>query len=354
MKILYGVQGTGNGHIARSRAMALSLAKAGVAVDFLFSGRDADSYFSMEAFGNYQTRRGLTFISQHGKIDSWQTAWQARPLQLFREIRELDLSGYDLVLNDFEPVSAWAARQQKVPCIGISHQNCFRYPVPASQRNLLDKLLMAYFAPCDQAIGLHWYHFDQPILPPVVHLQAEEMQQLLSQHQILVYLPFEALTQILPLLQAFSEQRFVCYHPAQKTSETQGNVVLKPLSHQGFIKDLYQSDAVISNAGFELPSEALALGKKLLVKPLSGQFEQMSNASTLQRLGLASQMQQLDREMIRRWLDTAPAQPVAFPCVSTALADWVLSGNWQQAESLAHLSKSLWAQVAYPEYATVR
>ena len=38
--------GTGNGHIARARAMANALSKQrGVAVDFLFSGREADRYF---------------------------------------------------------------------------------------------------------------------------------------------------------------------------------------------------------------------------------------------------------------------------------------------------------------------
>ncbi|MEZ9793074.1 glycosyltransferase family protein, partial [Vibrio splendidus] len=40
MKILYGVQGTGNGHIARARAMAVAFRQQNIDVDFLFSGRD--------------------------------------------------------------------------------------------------------------------------------------------------------------------------------------------------------------------------------------------------------------------------------------------------------------------------
>ena len=39
MKILYGVQGTGNGHIARARAMSHAFKEHDVEVDFLFSGR---------------------------------------------------------------------------------------------------------------------------------------------------------------------------------------------------------------------------------------------------------------------------------------------------------------------------
>ncbi len=36
MKILYGVQGTGNGHIARARAMSKAFESHDVQVDFLF------------------------------------------------------------------------------------------------------------------------------------------------------------------------------------------------------------------------------------------------------------------------------------------------------------------------------
>ncbi|NMS31154.1 glycosyltransferase family protein, partial [Vibrio parahaemolyticus] len=51
MKILYGVQGTGNGHIARARAMSHAFKEHDVEVDFLFSWRAPEKYFSMEAFG---------------------------------------------------------------------------------------------------------------------------------------------------------------------------------------------------------------------------------------------------------------------------------------------------------------
>ncbi|MFN6971890.1 MAG: MJ1255/VC2487 family glycosyltransferase [Rheinheimera sp.] len=356
MKILYGVQGTGNGHIARSRAMALAFSKVAAKVDFLFSGRDPAGYFSMEAFGYYQTRQGLSFVSHHGKIDPLQTLAQARPLQFLTEIRELDVSGYDLVINDFEPVSAWAARQQQVPCIGISHQNSFRYPIPAATRGVLDRLLVRYFAPCEQHIGLHWHHFNQPLLPPVVHLQPQNEHKIDTRDtakQVLVYLPFEDLTQITTLLYQLAPKQFVCYHPLLQQASLDQNIQFKPLCHRSFMQDLHRCDAVLSNAGFELPSEALTLGKKLLVKPLSGQFEQQSNANTLQRLGLASRLDKLDLMQIRCWLAAAPAVPVVFPCVATALVDWLIAGHWQQQGSLAALSKTLWSQVRFPEYATL-
>ena len=59
MKICYGVQGTGNGHIARARIMAQAFAlRDDVTVDFYFSGRDADAYFDMEVFGSIALSEG--------------------------------------------------------------------------------------------------------------------------------------------------------------------------------------------------------------------------------------------------------------------------------------------------------
>lgn len=115
MKILYGVQGTGNGHIARARAMSKAFESHDVQVDFLFSGRAPEKYFSMEAFGDYQTRRGFTFVTEKGSVNYAKTALNNNLIHFFKEVNQLNLAPYDLIINDFEPVTAWAARQQNKP-----------------------------------------------------------------------------------------------------------------------------------------------------------------------------------------------------------------------------------------------
>lgn len=347
MKILYGVQGTGNGHIARARAMAEAFKNTSAEVDFLFSGRDANKYFSMEEFGNYQVRRGFTFQFNQGQISYLQTALNNNPVQIMREVRELDLSQYDLVLNDFEPVSAWAAKRQQKSIIGISHQNAFRYPVPLKGASWLDKQIMQRFAPADHYLGLHWYHFDQPILPPIVHTTQQVMQ---SQDFVLVYLPFESVDQICELLFRFANHSFICYHPNVIEDEVIENVELRPLSHRHFQYHLHCCSGVIANGGFELPSEALSLGKKLLLKPLIGQFEQQSNVATLETLGLASAMDFLDASAVRKWLDEKQAERVVYPNVAQAIVEWVLQGNWDEQQ---YLCDELWQQVDFPSYVSV-
>ena len=104
MKILYGVQGTGNGHITRARAMASAFSKANAQVDYFFSGREAGQYFDMAVFNDYQTRQGLTFAIENGHVDKLKTIKNCNLKRFFSDVKNLDLSKYDLVINDFEPV----------------------------------------------------------------------------------------------------------------------------------------------------------------------------------------------------------------------------------------------------------
>ncbi|MFA0311612.1 glycosyltransferase [Vibrio splendidus] len=360
MKILYGVQGTGNGHIARARAMAVAFRQQNIDVDFLFSGRDESKYFSMEAFGNYQTRSGLTFYSEQGQVKYGKTFIKNNIWRFMREINQIVLTPYDLVLNDFEPVTAWAAKRQGVPCIGISHQNAFRYDVPKEGGNWIEHSVIQYFAPTEHAIGLHWYHFEQPILPPIVHTPnahtpivntfVGDERAKAAQDYTLVYLPFEDLESISELLMKFVSHNFVCYHPNVIEHSRVENIEFKPLSHAGFQFDLNQCSGVVANGGFELPSEALTLGKKLLLKPLEGQFEQQSNVATLEALGLAQTMSFLDAAILRGWLGEKQAEVVTYPDVASALVEWVLAGNWSNQDDLR---KQLWDKVDFPSYASL-
>jgi uncharacterized protein (TIGR00661 family) len=350
MNILYGVQGTGNGHISRARAIGEELNSAGFKVDFLFSGREKDAYFAMEQFGDYQTRSGLSFVTKKGKVRYIESAVANNPIILHQEINELDLKSYDLVLNDYEPVSAWAAQKQGVPSIGISHQNAFLYDIPKVKFGMLDHMLINHFAPTDYQLGLHWYHYDKPILPPIVPghaLEHDPMKSLSYTHRILVYLPFETLPDIQAFLETQPDYEFICFHPQIKSESKENNIEYRPLSVEKFHQELVTSGGVVCNGGFELPSEALALGKKLLIKPLQGQFEQLSNAATLESLGLGVTMQHLEPEQLSIWLKDNYAESTKYPNVAKEIVSWLDKGDWGNSESLFN---SLWGQVKFPSY----
>lgn len=342
MKILYGIQGTGNGHISRGRLMAEALKQEGAEVDYIFSGRDPNAYFDMDVFGDYQTFSGLSFATQKGKIDLWRTVKNNKPGQLFHDIRALPLDDYDLIISDFEPVTAWAARQKKRETLGISHQASFQYGIPQAKANHVARLTMKHFAPVNLSVGLHWHHFGYPILPPII----ETLSPLKSSKHILVYLPFEAPNDIFELLSRFKAYEFICFHPEFVARTEQQNLTFMPLGRDLFIDALRRSDGVICNAGFELASEALTLGKRILLKPLQGQYEQCSNALTLEMLGLAKVMNCLNSAQVESWLGSVAPGTVVYPNVAKVLARWLVNG---QREQISEISSLLWRQTIFPE-----
>lgn len=338
MKILYGVQGTGNGHITRARALLPALQAAGCEVDLLLSGRPRQELFGVEAFGDFQLKQGLTFAMRHGHIDPFRTVLQAKPITLLRDIRALRLTGYDLVISDFEPITAWAAHRQGVASLGVGHQYAFRYPVPKRGINIPSRLVLRYMAPVAQPVGLHWHGFGQPLLPPILEPMAPPST--VEPDKVLVYLPFEDTADLVRLFKPFTDHRFFIYC-AIPQAESHGHIRLCPFSRSGFKADLTDCAAVVTGAGFELPSEALVLGKKLLVRPLAAQFEQESNAKALALLGRARVMTQLNPHEVAELLTDPMPAPVHYPAVASALAAWVRAGRRQPLTELAH---DLWQQ----------
>ncbi|MDD1624636.1 MAG: glycosyltransferase [Methylococcaceae bacterium] len=323
MRIFYGVQGTGNGHITRARVMAKELYAAGIDVTFQFTGRPADKYFDMEVFNGYQSRTGLTFHTEKGQVSYLKTALDAKPITFIKDMKSLDLSGYDLVISDFEPVTAWAAKSQKIPVLGIGHQYAFNHKIPREGSDPIADQVMKYFAPADKGVGLHWHHFGQPILPPII--DTPEAPRNIIKNKIIVYLPFEDQREVIRHLSPFENFEFHIYSQDVAPSRFD-HITCNTLSRDGFQKDLYDSAGIISNAGFELASEALQLGKKILAKPLHAQMEQASNAAALQQLGYGHIMNDMDIAVIEHWLHDNHAVHITYPNIAKVLVQWIQNG----------------------------
>ena len=209
---------------------------------------------------------------------------------------------------------------------------------------------MKYFAPVTVGLGLHWHHFGQPILPPIIttHDDTEVGTSNIDTGNTLVYLPFEAADQVIQMLQRFSSYRFDFFTNELPPGQ-QRNVHVHPQSRDGFQQTLLTASGVIANSGFELTSEALDLGKRILVKPVTGQMEQASNAKALTQLQLGHSMDQLDSVAIEHWLKHAQPAQVKFPNVAAELVSWLKQGAPQQ--HIEQLADQLWAQTHSPQIA---
>lgn len=333
MRILYGVQGTGNGHISRANALAAAFAaQPELQVDWLLSGRPREQ--GCGAIRQFQWRPGVTFKVERGRVDVLATLRNLRALRFLRDVRDLPLEGYDLVISDYEPVVSHAARRRGLPVLGIGHQYAFHHDIPLRGDNVLTRRIMRAFAPATLPVGLHWHHFGAPILPPILDLDLPDPIPPRQAGKVLVYLPFEDPASLLALFRPQPGREFVLYHPGMTPREEPG-LAVRGLSRQ-FKAELATASRVVCNAGFELITECLHLGIPVLAKPVQGQMEQLSNAQALRELGYAQVMENLEPPLLAEWLDRdQPGVQRRYADVAQALAAWIATGCLEPVEVLA-------------------
>jgi len=338
MKILFGVQGTGNGHISRSRELVRKLKEDGHELEVIVSGRKEDELREMEVFAPYKVLKGFTLVTRKGKMNYAETLFKLDFVRHWSDVLALDLAGVDLVITDFEPVTSMAARMKGLPSVGFGHQYAFPYDVPIARGSLFGKYTLLHFAPAQYNAGLHWDHFNQPIFPPVIPETLYRAKRLNEDpKKILVYLPFEEVEDIEKFLQPFSAYHFFIYGKVTEDRED-GHLSFRSYSREGFLRDLMECSGVVCNAGFELPGEALHLGKKLLLRALDGQIEQESNALAMVQLGYGMAMHQLDGNVLRDWLAKPAGTPLNYARTVDYIAEWITSGRWDHLKKYTDAS----------------
>ena len=174
MKILYAIQGTGNGHISRARDIIPYLQDF-CQCDILVSGTQCDVELDVPI--KYRLK-GLSFwFGKNGGVDLWKTLTKTNLWNLKREIDQLCVEDYDLVINDFEPVSAWACRRKNVPCISLSHQGALlsnKVPIPL-ESDRLGRFILRNYAPADTQFGFHLVLLID-IFSPVIRKQVRDCE----------------------------------------------------------------------------------------------------------------------------------------------------------------------------------
>jgi len=54
--------------------------------------------------------------AKEGGVDMWRTYLRTNTARLQKEVKSFPVSDYDLIINDFEPVSTWACKLRQKPC----------------------------------------------------------------------------------------------------------------------------------------------------------------------------------------------------------------------------------------------
>jgi uncharacterized protein (TIGR00661 family) len=316
VNILFAIQGTGNGHLSRARDVYPELAKYGD-VDVLISGIQADVDVPFPV--RYQLY-GMSFIfGKRGGVDLWETVRRSDIIRLTKNIRQLPVEQYDLVINDFEAVSAWACRRKKIPCISLSHQCAVLHPnaPKPSSSDPMGEFILRHYAPVTAAYGFHFRPFGENIFTPVIRKEIRALRPMDNGHYT-VYLPAYDDAAIVKHLSQFPNARWEVFSKHNKSPFVSGNVSVSRIDNRAFMASMASSTGVLCGAGFEGPAEAMYLGKKVLVIPMQTQYEQHCNAAGAAAMG-ATVIRNLSERYygpIRQWLAEGEPVRVNYPDIT--------------------------------------
>ncbi|SKB81074.1 glycosyltransferase family protein [Daejeonella lutea] len=325
MKILYAIQGTGNGHLSRALDIVPCLQKHGE-VDILVSGSQGD--LSLPFSVKYKLS-GLSFIfGKSGGVSLWKTFARTNIRKLIRSIKNLPVEDYNLVITDFEPVSAWACYFKNKACISLSHQSAVLSPgLPRPEHaDMMGKLLLNNYAPSSAQYGFHFSPFRENIFTPVIRSQVRT-QELSNQGHYTVYLPSYDDKRLINFLSEFPDVKWDVFSKHNSKLSRTKNITIQPVNGEKFTASMASSAGVLCGAGFETPAEALFLGKKLMVIPMKNQYEQHLNAAALKAMAVPviKSLKPRYKSMIEEWLKNGQKISVNYPDITQQIVDMIVN-----------------------------
>lgn len=306
MKILYAIQTTGNGHFTRSKEIISTIEKrVNVNVDVVFSGpKNKLLNIDNKVINHY---RGLTlYYKKKGQINWIQTFFKNNFFRAIIDIIQCDTKAYDLVINDFEPITAWSCYLKNKRCVALSNQYAMlsdkTFRKTTKYKSTL--LFLKYFAPTKNGYGFHFLKHKKNIFQPIIRSEILTTK-VLKKEYFLVYLPNYSIEKLIQVFSNFENYKWVIFSPLIENSSTLNNVRLEQLNEKKFIKTLIGSKGVISSSGFSTLSEVLYLNKPLLTIPINSHFEQIYNSSIIDRLGgtVLSELNLNNKNLLQNWLD---------------------------------------------------
>ena len=108
-----------------------------------------------------------------------------------------------------------------------------------------------------------------------------------------------------------------------------------PVDNEVFLNELASCKGVLTGAGFELPSEAMFLNKKLMVIPMENQFEQQCNAESLKRMGVTvlPKLDLINYRAMYNWLKFARPVKVEYSNDTEAIIEKIINEHATEFES---------------------
>lgn len=347
MKILYAVQATGNGHISRAIELLPYMEQYGK-VDIFLSG--SNSHLNTDQLPVKFRSKGISlFYSNSGGLNYSKIVNQLSIKSIFNEARQLPVEEYDLIINDFEPITSLACKLKKVESVGFGHQASFQSkltPRPAV-KNWMGEWVLQHYATATKYIGLHFDNYADFIYSPILKQSVLNASPTNAGH-ITVYLSHYHCHVLYKVFSKIPNTVFHVFNASVTKSYRIGNVHFLPIDNKLFSDSLISCEGIITGAGFETPAEALYLQKKLMVLPIRGQYEQACNAAALRKYGVEV-VRQIDDafvQTIETWLYAFNKTEFILKQQTEAIVDAVFTLNTQTSQP----SNNWFKEIGLDEY----
>jgi len=315
MRILYGAFAQGQGHFSKASVLVPLLEQRGHEVFVVSSGGKTPP--AGYHFPRHRHFPALSYAVSEGRIDYKKSfaKWVREIPTVFGHLWKLRRLVRDyqpeLIISDFEPLSASPFIEPNCPVIALSRQVALfdrAVALPdemAWERKLTRSVIRLFTAGADRLFGYHYEPTSFRCVPPIIRADLKTISSERREH-IFVYNHYHTVDDGAPEVlidwARRNNQPIVAYGFPEVERGRIGNVDFRPPS-RAMLNDMATSRAVITSAGMTTPVEGFLLNKPVVVVPMPGQWEQLVNAFHLDNAGLARWSKTWDYD---RLLQTPP------------------------------------------------
>lgn len=328
LNVIIGVNGIGMGHSVRQSVIAQYLRDRGHHVRIVTNGRARVDYFKNLGFPAWDgwmpslLARGDRIHTRDAVRANFRQApaGLAQHLRLRHAVRDTGIP--DVFITDYEPNTPRLAYHFGKPLISIDQQSKYRHldlPTVGQYARTADEQRLRYFTPrADRSFICSYVPLDTdnqtlefiaPVVPDLVR-SAPVTTELLATAYFSRYFdhgPEESVRTLAEVFRQYVPDRALrIYAHTDEIGNlrryAEGKIEICAFDRQAFITDMARSEAVFSNAGFNLISEAFVLGKPVHLVPLPT-YDQHWCAKAVHEAELGTWAPRIDRGAILDFLN---------------------------------------------------
>ncbi|AWK08293.1 UDP-glucuronosyltransferase-like protein [Streptomyces spongiicola] len=332
LNVIIGVNGIGMGHTVRQSVIAQFLRDRGHRVRIVTNGASRAEYFRDLGFPAWDGWMP-TLLARDDRIharDAVRANIRQAPGGLLRHLhlrRAVRNSGVpDVFVTDYEPNTPRLAYHFGRPLISIDQQSKYRHldlPAVGRYARTADEQRLRYFAPrVDRSFICSFVplaaddrrvEFISPVVPDLVRSAPVTTERLVTAYfsRYFDHGPEKSVRELASVFrQSVPDRTLRIYAQPTEMGSLRGyadsRVEIRAFDREAFIADMARSEVVFSNAGFNLISEALVLGKPVHLIPLPT-YDQHWCAKVVDEAGLGTAAPRVERRAVVDFLARSQA-----------------------------------------------